>query len=79
MSGSTSSDVAGGSSPTDRRVVLHVSRVVPEGHRAGSSMKKLGTCKRWDARAHAYTSIGRVLGVAGCPRTSGCCEDLPTH
>ena len=77
MSCSTSSDVAGGSSPTDRRVVLHVSRVVPEGHLAMRSMKRLGTCKRWDARAHAYTSIGRGIGVAGCPHTLGCCEDLP--
>ena len=54
MSGSTSSDVAGGSSyPTDRRVVLHVSRVIPFGHIAVESMKSLGTCKRWDTRAHA--------------------------
>ncbi len=78
MSGSTSSDVAGGSSyPTDRRVVLHVSRVMSFGHIAVESMKSLGTCKRWDTRAHACTSIGREVGVAGCLRTLGCCEDLP--
>ena len=78
MSGSTSSDVAGGSScPTDRRVVLHVSRVVSFGHLVVESMKSLGTCKRRNARAHSYTSIGRSVGVAGCPRTLDCCEGLP--
>jgi hypothetical protein len=72
MSGSTSSGAAGGSScPTDRRVVLHVTRVVHDGHlvRVVASMTCLGTCKRWNARAHACTSIGRDVGVAGlgCP------------
>ena len=75
MSGSTSSDVAGGSSPTDRRVVLHVSRVVPEGHLAGSSMKRLGTAS--DGMLMRTLRLTGVLGVAGCLHTLGCCEDLP--